>query len=122
MEIFQRRSLSVLSEPVRGGDHVRHGRRNPVAPKHVRAVVDGPRQGSEIVSQIGVCFRFSVVVFVVGGGERFAAEFDEAVEDVVDGVAVDVEGREGHEGSAEQRGNGEVKRGRERRGGIHWRK
>lgn len=38
---------------------------------------------------------------------------------MVDGAAVDEEGGEGHEGGAEQRGHGEVQRGRERRGGIH---
>lgn len=133
MEIFQRRSaiLSVLSDPIRCGNHVRHRGRNPIAPKHVRAVVDGHRQGSTVASQIGVRFGISVVVsesgpiivivvgVVGGGGERFAAEFDEAVEDVVDGAAVDEEGGEGHEGGAEQRGHGEVQRGRERRGGIH---
>ena len=121
MEIFQRRSaiLSVLSDPIRCGNHVRHRGRNPIAPKHVRAVVDGHRQGSTVASQIGVRFGISVVVSESGGGERFAAEFDEAVEDVVDGAAVDEEGGEGHEGGAEQRGHGEVQRGRERRGGIH---
>ena len=114
-------------EPFGCGNHVWHRRRNPIAPKNVGLVVHGPRQGSAVVSQIGFGFRFSVVgseaaliavvvvvdiiVVIIEGS---AAELNEAVEDLVDGAAVDVEGGDGHEVGSEKSGHGEVKRVSER--------
>lgn len=57
-----------------------------------------------------------ILAVIVGRGEWLASDFDEAVEDVVDGAAVHVEGGNGHEGGSEQRRHGEVKQWRERCG------